>query len=328
MKDDVLEHWSMHLSSLRGVDLLGPFNVRAEAWISFIEGTKRPLERFCVTQSPLFDRQCLEALHKRCRSSLVDLRLKETSKLDDDWLSLVANFMNLASLDISRPARSISDNALIALLAQIGNKLSRLDVSGHEDLTDRVLVEGVKLHATKLASFSAADLPLLTDEGVSQFFGAKLEPGASAAQDVEMQDKEGNTASDTEDTVMIDGGDDIDDINDAPEVDAICNLPPLEQVDLSRSPALGSKALAALLQHSGKTLRDLNINQWKDVDNETLLILGPSAPHLIQVNIGWCRNVDNFAVKALLDNCPKLKLILCAGCNRLTGDCPRKVRII
>ena len=320
MKDNVLEHWSVHLSSLRAVDLVGPFNVRAEAWISFIEGTEHPLERFCVTQSPRFDLQCLEALHKRCRSSLVGLRLKEMSKLDDDWLSLFADFANLTSLDISRPARSVSDRSLIALLTRIGNKLSVLDISGHEDLSDQALVEGVKLHATNLTSFYAADLPLLTEGGVSQLFGAELKPGASEAHDLEMREGEGNGILSTEDAAM-DGSTD-----DAGEVDATCNLPPLERVDLSRSPALGSQALAALLQHSGKAVRYLNINQWKDVDNETLLTLGPSAPHLTEVDIGWCRRVDNFVVGALLDSCPNLRLILCSGCNHLTGDCPRKVR--
>jgi DNA repair protein RAD7 len=324
MKDDVLKYWSMHLSLLRAVDLLGPFNVRAEAWISFIEGTKLPLERFCITQSPRFDLQCLEALHKRCRSSLVALRLKEISKLDDDWLNLVADFTNLASLDISRPARSVSDDALIALLAQIGDKLSHLDISGHEDLSDSILLQGVKLHATSLASFSASDLPLLTDEGVSRLFAAKLKPEASETLDVQMRDGEGDDTSSTEDAVM----NEADDLGGLPEIDATCSLSPLEQVDLSRSPALGSRALAALLQHSGNTVLDLNINQWKDVDNETLLTVGPSAPHLTKINIGWCRNVDNFVVKALLDSCPNLKLILCSGCNRLTRDCPRKVRIL
>lgn len=307
------------------MDLLGPFNVRSEAWISFIESTKQPLERFCVTQSPRFDLQCLEALHRRCKSSLTALRLKEMSKLDDDWLNLLAGFTNLASLDISRPARSVSDDALIALLAQIGSNLSHLDLSGHEDLSDRTLLEGVKLYATSLASFSAADLPLLTDEGVSQLFGAKPIPEASETQGVQMRGGEdGDGISSTEDTAMDDGSDVP---GDLPGIDTTCNIPPLEQVDLSRSTALGSRALAALLQHSGNKVRDLNINQWKDADNETLLTLGPSAPRLTNVNIGWCRNVDNFVVKAMLDSCPNLKLILCSGCNRLTGDCPRKVWI-
>ena len=46
---------------------------------------------------------------------------------------------------------------------------------------------------------------------------------------------------------------------------------------------------------------------------------------LVNVNLGWCRGVDGFVIKSLLDGCERLEEIMCYGCNRVTQNCPRKV---
>lgn len=327
MTNDVLAHWSEHLPRLIAVDLLGPFNVRADAWMDFIENTVKPLQRFGITQSPRFDLACFNTLRKRCGSSLTSLRLKEMAKINDEWVDIIISFKYLTSLDISRPARSLSDEALTELLAEIGANLTHLDISGHEDATDRVFLEGLKPHASKLVSLSAADLPLLTDAGIAKFFGANITVPDSGDGDVEMADGDGEAPDIPAFGVYVPPPEVpvAEEQEERPAFNDDSKVPPLEHIDLSRSPALSSSALAALLHHSGTSVQELNINQWKDVDNETLLTLGSSASHLVRLNIGWCRSADNFVVKALLDGCLNLKQIIVAGCNRLTSDCPRKV---
>ncbi|KAF8309908.1 RNI-like protein [Clavulina sp. PMI_390] len=336
MTDAVLTGWSSQLTSLHSLDLLGPFNVKAEAWISFLENASNPLERFAITQSPRFDIKCLQALLTHHGASLTSLRLKEIGKLNDSWLGKLSELSQLISLDISRPTHSASDDALIELLSTIGKNLTHLDITGHEELTHRVFLEGIGPHCAKLVSLAAADLPLLVDEGVAVFFGATLEPpderdatradpDVNQDEDAEMEDGE-NVANNNH------AEDEEGNTDDGPlVVKAEINPPPpsvlpsLQSLDLSRAPLLGTSSLDALLRHSGSTLHTLNINQWKSASNESLLKIGKAAPKLTEVNLGWCREVDNFVVKELLNECKALKVILVSGCNRLTSDCPRKV---
>lgn len=101
--------------------------------------------------------------------------------------------------------------------------------------------------------------------------------------------------------------------------------PPLTRAELARNHALGSKALAALLKHSGAHLEQLNINGWKEASEEELTSIGDAAPGLRKIDIGWCRLATDWTVKALLQKCQTLEEVKVWGCQRVTENCPRKV---
>ena len=92
---------------------------------------------------------------------------------------------------------------------------------------------------------------------------------------------------------------------------------PLPQPNLS---------LEALLNHSSSALRELNINGWSSTSEGALQNLGKKAEELEKVDIDWCRNMDNWVVKGVVEGCEGLKEMKVWGCNRLTVDCPKKVR--
>lgn len=105
-----------------------------------------------------------------------------------------------------------------------------------------------------------------------------------------------------------------------------CN-PPLVTLDLSRNDALAGAALTAVLEHSGKTLETLSINGWKAVPQKVLETIGVSTPSLKKLDIGWCREVDDWIVKAVVEKCGHIEEIKVFGCQRLTERCPRKVSL-
>jgi DNA repair protein RAD7 len=103
--------------------------------------------------------------------------------------------------------------------------------------------------------------------------------------------------------------------------------PSLGKLDLSQCPNLASRALDAVIKHSGETLISLSINGWKEVAEETLTRLaGTMGRTLTELDMSWCREVDNFVIKDLVEKCPNLKWVKCYGCNKLTEACPTKVR--
>jgi DNA repair protein RAD7 len=100
----------------------------------------------------------------------------------------------------------------------------------------------------------------------------------------------------------------------------------LTSVDLSRNHNLSSLALDGVLQHSGSRLKSLNINGWKTTSNESLNAIAELATHLTKINVGWCREVDDFVLVKIQEECKDLKDLSCWGCNRVTHAARRRVR--
>lgn len=101
---------------------------------------------------------------------------------------------------------------------------------------------------------------------------------------------------------------------------------PLRLIDLSRNHDLAGDALEALLTHSGEALETLNINGWKVAPEEVLNTIGEQARRLRRADLGWCREVTDWTVKALVGQCDSLEEVKVWGCQRVTVNCPRKVR--
>ena len=103
--------------------------------------------------------------------------------------------------------------------------------------------------------------------------------------------------------------------------------PSLTSLDLSRNHQLSTNALNAVLAHSGSALHSLNINGWKETGEDALNDIATFAKALRSLDVGWCRGMNDFAVKALMEECQRITEIKAWGCNRLTANCPRKVRL-
>jgi len=104
--------------------------------------------------------------------------------------------------------------------------------------------------------------------------------------------------------------------------------PGLTSVDLSRNHTLSSLALNGVLQHSGSQLKSLNINGWKTTSNESLNMIAELATGLSKIDVGWCREVDDFALAKIQDECDDLKDLSCWGCNRVTPAARRRVSTV
>ncbi|KAJ8086686.1 UV-damaged DNA-binding protein rad7 [Marasmius tenuissimus] len=170
MSDDVIHSWKITLPNVTSLELLGPFLVRAPAWISFFQ-THKPLHSFLITQSPRFNLDCLKALVESSTDTLVRLGLREVGQMCDEFLPSIGECGKLTYLDISEPSNSCTDSAVNQLLKQVGPTLSHLNLSNHILLTDTVL-EGVKENAKSLTELGLSSLPRLTDEGVANFFAS------------------------------------------------------------------------------------------------------------------------------------------------------------
>lgn len=287
MDDTVVQAWSSSLPHLKRVELLGPFLVRPPAWQAFFK-THPTLDGFLITQSPRFDLECVQSLVDNC-PNLLELRLKEIGKMEDSFLQPLKKLGgHLTYLDLSYPGTpgALSEEAVIDLMSAVCGTLTHLDLSNNTQLTDGFLFQGLKPFARHLSCLLLANIPGFTDAGMAEFFSTWKSAAVEAGE--------------------------------SPN-------PPLSHIDLSRSHELGSKALPELLKHSGESLTELNINGWKTTSDKAMKRIGLLCPNLRKVDIGWCREVDNWTVQEIMEKCEKIEEVKVWGCQRLTEACPRKV---
>ncbi|BGP34124.1 UV-damaged DNA-binding protein rad7 [Rhodotorula toruloides] len=298
LDDDVIDAWMKGFKELRHLTLYAPYLVTIKKWIEFLStcGTDRPeFETFQLRMSSRFNDDCLDALVSHS-PNLTHLQLAEIGRFTSSSLSKFHSLKNLVSLDIARlgtpQGQTLEADAVIALLANVGENLERLVLDGNEKLTGKVLTEGIRLHCPALRELSLSNLPDVETSGVEALFTPA-----------------------------------------SPDSDSGAPMPPfsaagLTLLNLHRVSSLSPTALELILTHSGRTLKHLNLHSCDDLTSEVLTDrLATSCPELEVVDLSFVRSVDNFVVKALLEGCPRLRVLFVHGNNRVTSDVPRKAGV-
>lgn len=288
----VITVFSESLPNLTHLSLLGPFLVRAEAWIGFFKA-KPELRSFRITQSPRFDLECVKSLAKNC-TKLEELQLKEVGHLGDTFVEPLCALPPLKLLDLSNPGASILEDGWVQILERHGPRLESFDPSWHEEFTDAVLENGIRKHARAISELRLEGLSSLSDEGVAHFFENWNKPFATL------------DSEDCESEMEVD------------ECGTFAPNPPLRTVSLARNPALSSATFTALLAHSASSLVSLNLNGLGAISFESLGQL-KNVSDVRWLDMSWCRDLDDFMMKDVMLNAPKLSEVRVWGCNRVRG---------
>jgi DNA repair protein RAD7 len=182
---DTLKHWSKTLKHLKRLELYAPFLVRKDGWKSFIEATGERLEGFLVTQSPRIDLETISQLVESC-PNLTELRLAEIGLLDSDCLAAISKLKKLRLLDLSAPAHSLPDDAVISLIEAVGPNLESLNLSANPELSDATL-DAIATHCPKLRELHMRHQVEFTNEGVAKFFKTLEEKGHAGLSVIDLE---------------------------------------------------------------------------------------------------------------------------------------------
>jgi len=229
---------------------------------------------------------------------------------------------------------NLSDEFLeeLSTLSEGGSKLTYLDLSDPgKSCGEEAMINLLSAIGQQLTHLNVSNHIFLTDD----FLMEGIQPHTEAL-----------------DTLILNNLPDLTDEGVATFFKAWDNNPALSHLDLSRNHSLADLALGAVLDHSGEKLEELNINGWKDLEEEVLVTFAVKAPELRKVDVGWVREMTDFVVKAWVDGAPqhldenkdeddpdaiigevvslvggcrKLEEVKVWGCNRITSNCPRKV---
>ncbi|KAG9317975.1 RNI-like protein [Chiua virens] len=290
----VIATFAKYLPHLTHLSLLGPFLVRAEAWIEFFKA-KSELRSFQIVQSPRFNLECAQSLAENC-TKLEELQLKEVGRLDDTFVEPLCALPPLKSLDLSNPGTSISEDGWIQILEKHGSTLESFDPSWHEAFTDTVLENGLRKYARVLSALKLEGLISLSDDGVAHFFENWNKPFVADNED---------DASQME-------------VDDEEDCTTFTPNPPLRILSLTRNRSLSSAAFTALLDHSAPFLTYLNLNGLGPISSEALGQLKDTVD-VHWLDMSWCRELDDFIMKDVMSNVSKLSEVRVWGCNRIRG---------
>jgi DNA repair protein RAD7 len=288
------------MPQLTSLTLLGPFLVRAEAWIEFFRAMPG-LRVFKITQSPRFNLKCVQALGESC-TKLEELSLREIGLMDNKFADPLCSLPPLRVLDLASPGIGIDEDGWMRLMEKHGGTLETLDASKHERFTDHILQEGVRKYTRTLLELKLEECLDLTDEGVAQFFDNWASPSSTPKPEAD------------EDM----------DVDPTPVEDSLATLegftpnPPLHVLSLARNQELSTAALTATIKHSAQALTWLNVNGLRGASPDALAEL-KKATELRYLDAGWCRELDDFVMQDIVTACTKLSEIKVWGCSRVRG---------
>jgi DNA repair protein RAD7 len=147
--------------------------------------------------------------------------------------------VNLVHLDIS-DAGDITDEGVVPLINAVGTNLEVLIVDKNENLSDRILIEGVRMSCTKLSELGLGFLSQLQSTGVEGLFAG-------------------------------------------------WENRPLVRINLHRCREIKDDALKAIVEHSGATLRFLDVNSDDYLREEQLKAMAEGCPEMRELDLSFVR---------------------------------------
>lgn len=175
LHNDNLKYFGLKLFNLKSLSLNGPFLVNDDTWQSFFESNVgKNLKHFHLKNTHRFSNDSLVSLLENCGNNLESLTLSRLDGLNSKPVyDLLPHFLShLKHLEISSPHNEnlIDDDLIINLLAINCDTLESLNLDKCSGLTNKFLVEGVKLFGSNLTKLSLQELDQIDDDGLTQLF--------------------------------------------------------------------------------------------------------------------------------------------------------------
>ncbi|KAL3497419.1 hypothetical protein ACH5RR_040151 [Cinchona calisaya] len=92
----------------------------------------------------------------------------------------------------------------------------------------------------------------------------------------------------------------------------------IQKLKLCRN-QFSDEAVAAFLEASGESLKELSLNNVTLVGPCTAFSLAKSSRKLLGLDLSWCRKITNEALGLIVDSCSSLKLVKLFGCTQITN---------
>ena len=283
-KDTVMDHLIGSPVELEHISLHGTNLIGDDTWDKFMKAKAASLKSFKLywTDGYFGDDQ-IEQLTKTC-PNLERLKIEHNQKVTGQGIKQMAQFSKLEqlALELYRTSgqKHPASASIVEVLDAVGPGLRRLSLAQFHYIVDSVL-QAIHDNCQNLTKLRITCNEKLTDAAFAAMFTGWLNPPLTFV-----------------------------DFNKCTHVDA---SEPRENPD---SIGLCSEGFKAMIAHSGKTLRYINIHSCRHISLEAFesaFSHDKIYPDLKKMDISFCQEVNDFVVGSIFKSCPALKELIIFG---------------
>jgi DNA repair protein RAD7 len=278
-KNKVMDHLLGTTVKLETLSLHGANLIDDESWDSYFREKGSSLRALKVyhTDGHFGDEQ-IAVLSQDC-PDLRRLKISHNQKVTDEGIKHIANIPNLQHLSLEI-YNTTSSPPYVKLLSSVGPALRTLSLSTVHYIDDSVL-EAIHENCQKISKLRITDNEVLTDQGFANLFTNWYNPPLTYV-----------------------------DLHKCRHIDSTT---PRENPD---NIGLCSAGFEALMEHSGGSLKHMNIHSCRHISLESfekVFAVGKKYDELQEIDISFCQSVNDFVAGLIFRSCPNLKTLKVFG---------------
>ncbi|ETS76684.1 hypothetical protein PFICI_12071 [Pestalotiopsis fici W106-1] len=279
-KDEVMEYLVTRNINLEGFSLHGANLLSEDTWLAYLKVKGQHLKSLQIyyTDKHVGD-DLLKSLEKLC-PNLERLKISNNQKVTDKGVEHIAKLKSLQHLSLDLRTETTTE-PYVKVIKSIGSTLRTLSLKRVPDLDDRVL-DAIHEHCRSLDKLRINSSEVMTDAGFARLFKDWKNKPLSFV-----------------------------DVRDCRFLDANKPRENPHQVGFC------SEAFRALMLHSAKSLRRVNVHGCRHIDKEAFEdVFGPSKTYLEmkKLEVSFCEQVSDFILGSIFRSCPNIRELIVFGC--------------
>ncbi|KAK7432373.1 UV-damaged DNA-binding protein rad7 [Neonectria magnoliae] len=282
-KDEVMDYFLTRDISLEYFYLHGANLLSEEKWHEFFAAKGEALRGLQVYYTDKhFGDESIATLTEHC-PNLIRLKIENNQQVSDKGVKAMADLSKLEHLGLQLQTQT-STEAYTHTISQIGRNLQTLSLKIVPHVDDGLL-KAIHEHCRSLSKLRITDSEHMTDAG---FVGLFTEWANPPVQTIDLQ-----KCRQLDSTRPRDNPDNI---------------------------GLCSEGFKALMAHSGKKLRCLNIHACRHISREAFEeVFNDKAtyPELQELEISFCEEVTDFILGSIFRACPSIREVNVFGCMKV-----------
>ncbi|KAI5918920.1 DNA repair protein-like protein Rad7 [Camillea tinctor] len=282
-RDNVMSYLISRHITLNSIYLHGANLLTEDCWNGFLKAKGQDLKTLQVYFTDRhFSDNVVKSLNENC-PSLARLKICHNQQVSDEGIKHIAHLENLEHLSL-RLVKRTSTDAYVEVIKSIGSHLRTFSIQEVEDVDDRLL-DALHDNCTSLTKLRITASQVVTDAGFVRLFK-------------DWKNKPLNFI----------------DLEQCRHVDAKNPRENAHQVGLC------SDGFQAIMNHSGKALRHLNVHACRHISREAFeeaFSIDKEYPELLNLEISFCEEVTDLIVGCIFRSCPNLKKLNVFGCMKV-----------
>lgn len=283
-KDEVMEYLlSRDKIDLEGLYIHGANLLSTEMWRKYLLAKGKSLQKLQVYYTDKHFEDETLALLKTATPSLKRIKVCHNQAVSGDGILELANVKTLEHIGIQLH-KNVHSDVYVTVINSIGKGLKTFSLRMTPDL-DNTVLDAIHAKCRSLEKLRLTDSEVMTDAGFARLFRGWANPGLY-----------------------------IVDFQKCRHVDS---TKPREN---EHNVGLCSEGFKALMAHSGKTLRKLNVHACRHISREAFEeVFAPERvyPELKRLEISFCEEVTDFIVGSAFRSCPNLRELNVFGCMKV-----------